>query len=684
MSIRKKMLVFVLIIEITSMSCILLLSDIVLNRQIDKAAQSYMQNAFIIAYNQILNRSGEMEKVSVKTSKSTEFGQALQTNNIPALKRTIDEVNEIYNYLDFYMVFNEKKILITSNPNIKNPKLSRLNILMNKAESKHNTITSEEVFNLDDLFNVNSEEYNKFRVLISENDKNSSSNKYLTKCLASVSISPVYNKANGQLSGYLAIGSIINNDDYFPKNYSASVENSYLALSIDGIRIASSIKGPKKVNYIGTEIPIPISTLDGSKNGYYGKKSFDGQIHIFLDKYITNCDGKEVAAIGVGIPEEKFSIIMNAQRSIIIFATVFFLIILIFISKYFANRITEPIIVATGLANQISKGNNQIVIDNKFLKEKNSEIAILLIAFEKMASDLNKSKEEIMSYLEKLKGEHLEQEKLSMQLVELNENLEKKVQLRTQGLREALNSLKKAGQVKSLFLANMSHELRTPLSAIINCSQILIEEMFGPLNDKQKKYIKNILENSTHLLQLINDILDISKIETGKMTLILGYYSVSDIVMESFSIVKSLAYHKNIDVKININPADFKVKVDANKLKQILCNLLSNAIKFTPLNGKVVVEVSKDGEYMRLTVKDNGIGIKKEDQKRIFNEFEQVDSSYEREYEGTGLGLPLTKKLTEMHGGKIFLTSQLGIGTEVIVILPINIDEGTNNNVTIS
>lgn len=668
MSIRKKMLVLVLIVEIVPMLFILLFTNRILNEQIVKAAQGYLQNALKIAYNQMANRLDQMEKVSTQTSRSTEFVQALQIRNIPTLNRTINDVNDIYNYLDFYMVFNEKKMLITSSPSIKNTRLSRFNELMNKAESKHNTITSEEVFNLDDLFNVNSKEYNKYKVSIS---KGSNENNYLTKCLAAVSISPIYIKDNSQPIGYLVIGEIANNDDYFPKNYSASVENSYLAISIDGIRIASNVQGPKIQNYIGSSTPMSINTLKGTTDVYYGRQNNDGEIHIFLDKPIINYDGKSIGMLGVGIPENKFSIIMNTQIGIIILVTGFCLIIMVFISKYFANLITQPIIVATELANQISQGNNEIKIDNRFLKEKNSEVVILLKAFEKMAFDLEKSKEEIENYIEKLKSEQLEQKKLSKQLAELNESLEKKVQFRTHDLREAINSLEKSDKVKSIFLANMSHELRTPLNGIINCSQLLKEEMFGPLNDKQKKYISNILDNSTHLLQLINDILDISKIDAGRMTLVLGDYSVSDIVMASFSIVKSMSYRKNINVEININPSDFKVKVDSNKLKQILCNLLSNAIKFTPQNGNVLVEVSKNEGYLLLIVQDNGIGIKEEDQKRIFNEFEQVDNSYEKEYEGTGLGLPLSKKLVELHNGKILLLSNIDKGTKVIVKIPI-------------
>lgn len=679
MPIRRKVLILVSLIVIVPMIFIFFISNSVLNNQIEKAAQGYLQNAFIISRNQIVNRLNEMERLSIRTTKSLEFQKAIQEKNTRGLNQIIFDINEVYDYIDFYMVFDDKKRLIACPPNIKKSKFPRLNALISKAENSHNIIVSEELFNLEDLFYTDSNEYNKFKVLISKSNEDNKVNKYLTKCLTSVNISPIYNKKNNKNIGFLVIGAIANNDKYFPEIYSKSVENSYLALSIDGIRIASNIRSPKKENYIGSLIPISINTLEGRRNVYYGKQNIDGEVHIFLDKTIVDCDGNNVGVLGVGIPEHKFSIIMNTQRNIIIFVSLICLVFMIFIGRHAANLITKPIVRATELADQISHGNNEIVIDECFFKEKNSETTILLEAFKKMAADLRTSEEERLDYLEELQNQHFEQQKLSEQLFTLNENLEEKVKLRTRDLREAVISLKKSGEVKSRFLANMSHELRTPLSAIINSSEMLKEEMFGPLNDKQKRYINNVLNSGTHLLQLINDILDISKIEAGKMTLALDYYSISNVVMGSVSIVKSLAYRKNIDIAINIVPSDFMIKVDANKLKQILCNLLSNAIKFTQQNGKVIVDVSRNGGYMKVTIKDNGIGIKEEDQERIFNEFEQVDGSYERKYGGTGLGLPLTKKLIEMHNGKIFLLSQIGKGTEVIVTLPINIDESRNS-----
>lgn len=680
MPIRKRILILVSVIITVPMLLVFLLSSTILDNEIERAAQGYLQNAFIIARNLMQDRLNEMKRLSSETSKSEEFSVAVEKMDSLKLEKTIKNISKVYSYLDLYMVFDEKGELILNMPKLKYSQASRIKDLIEKSKTVQSTVISEEVFNLEDLFDENSEEYNRFKVLISNNN----TTKYLTKALAAISVSPVYNREGNKIIGFFVLGSLANNNNYFPEIYTSNVENSYLAISVDGIRIASNIRSPKKQNFVGSTIPVPISRLEESTNGYYGRESYDGEVHIFLDKPIVNCDGNKIAVLGVGIPENKFSIIMNTQKTIIIVVSLCCLILMAFIARYYANKITEPIIKATELANQIAKGSRDIEVEERFLQARNSETTILLEAFEKMAADLKNSEEERRIYFEKLEGEHAMQQKLSKELYLLNESLEEKVSLRTQDLYEAVAALKRAGKVKSLFLANMSHELRTPLSAIISCSEILKEEVFGPLNDMQLKYITNILNSGNHLLHIINDILDISKIESGKMTLNLGVYTISSIVEEGMTIVKSLAYSKDISLEARIMPEDFMLKVDANKLKQILCNLLSNAIKFTPANGQVSVAAVKEGSFAKFTVKDNGIGIKEEDQERVFIEFEQVDSSYERKYGGTGLGLPLTKKLVELHNGKIFLLSQPGRGTEVIVTLPLDIDESNKSSIIVS
>ena len=483
---------------------------------------------------------------------------------------------------------------------------------------------------------------------------------------------PIFDeKRADQLIGYLVVGDTVNNDPYFPASYSRQVENSFLAISTDGIRVSSNIQTPTKENYIGSRIPVTNETLDGPKQYFFGRVDFNDEVHVFLDEPIINHNGEVTAALGVGIPEEKFARILSTNQYLIISVTIFGLALMLIIGRYFAEVITEPIMVATRFAERLTRGERSLVLRPEWVKDQKSETGILLTTFQKLATSLEASERTNEEYLEKLRQEHQRQVELSCQLQEMNDELEGKVAARTLELVQAVEELKRANGVKSQFLANMSHELRTPLSAIISSAEALLGEVFGPLTEKQSKHIQTALSNGNHLLQLINDILDICKIEAGKMNLSFSEFYLSEIIENSCAVVRSIASRKNIEIGVRLEPADFKIRADAVKVKQILYNLLSNAVKFTPDNGKVEVEAFQQGQFVQIRVRDNGIGIRDEDQERVFVEFEQVDNSYQRLYEGTGLGLPLTRKLVEMHGGQIFLISKEGVGTEVVFTLPI-------------
>jgi len=251
-------------------------------------------------------------------------------------------------------------------------------------------------------------------------------------------------------------------------------------------------------------------------------------------------------------------------------------------------------------------------------------------------------------------------------------SLAQRVDERTADLSRANSNLARALRVKDEFLANMSHELRTPLNAILGLSESLGEQTAGPLNEKQQKYITTISESGHHLLSLINDILDLAKIEAGQITLDINKMDIQSVCQASLRMIKQLAQNKNQDVTLIIDDGLGLMWADERRLKQMIVNLLGNAVKFTPEDGKIGMEVhgDRDENKVTITVWDNGIGIKESDLLKVFQPFVQLDAGFARGAPGTGLGLALVAQMARLHGGSVSVTSQPGIGSRFTIVLP--------------
>ncbi len=240
-----------------------------------------------------------------------------------------------------------------------------------------------------------------------------------------------------------------------------------------------------------------------------------------------------------------------------------------------------------------------------------------------------------------------------------------------QEIEDKSRQLEIANQHKSDFLANMSHELRTPLNAIIGFSEVLLEKMFGEVNEKQLDYLNDIHSSGRHLLALINDVLDLSKIEAGRMELELSSFDLPAALASALTLVRERAQRHGIALALEIDPRLGAVQADERKCKQILLNLLSNAVKFTPDGGRVALRARLDSDKAEIAVADTGIGIANEDQATVFEEFRQVGRDYTKKAEGTGLGLALAKRFVELHGGTIRLESEPGKGSTFTFTLPV-------------
>jgi signal transduction histidine kinase len=299
-------------------------------------------------------------------------------------------------------------------------------------------------------------------------------------------------------------------------------------------------------------------------------------------------------------------------------------------------------------------------------------------------------------------NEHLQREieerrHVQEKLVRLNQELEDRVVQRTAEIQESNEKLKTAiaaaeaaNQAKSDFLANMSHELRTPLNHIIGFTELVREQHFGTLNDIQREYLTDVLNSSNHLLSLINDILDLSKVEAGKLELFRSEIELPHLLENCIVMVKEKAQKHRLRITTEFHAIPERIEGDNRKLKQILYNLLSNAVKFTPEGGRICIGAGPypqhgsgpleldasagdacDNPYIEIYVMDTGIGLKPDDRERIFNPFEQANGSRKRQYQGTGLGLSLTRKLVDLHHGWIWAESKgLGSGSVFRMVIP--------------
>jgi len=327
--------------------------------------------------------------------------------------------------------------------------------------------------------------------------------------------------------------------------------------------------------------------------------------------------------------------------------------LLIILTYIVLRKIVQPISILKDGVLKVGSGD----LDHRIDIKSGDEI-------EDLANEFNNMAMELKNFYAQL------EDKVKVRTAEI-ETSNRALEASNKALELSNRALEKANRLKSEFLANMSHELRTPLNSIIGFSEIIIDKIYGDLNKKQVKYLENIHKSGKHLLELINSILDLSKVEAGKMKLSPSDFQLSKALQEVLTIINPLAEKKNITISFSIEEGIDEIRADRLKYKQIMYNLLGNAIKFTPVDGSASVSVTREDGFISTSVSDTGIGIKNDDIGKIFESFRQADGSTTRDFGGTGLGLTLTKQFIELHGGKISVKSKVGEGSVFTFTLPL-------------
>ena len=354
----------------------------------------------------------------------------------------------------------------------------------------------------------------------------------------------------------------------------------------------------------------------------------------------------------VGIAKDKLIHRANMEMlwslSILVIAT----LVAMSFAWLFGNRIfVKPIYELVAAVTRFGTGEMNA---RTGLQHTNDEVGQLAQSFDDMAT--------------LLESRNLEREKIQAELQASNRRLQEAI--------EQANDMailaQAANVAKSEFLANMSHELRTPLNVIIGFAELILDKQCGPLTPEQEEYLGDVLHSAQGLFQLINDILDLTKIEAGNLELELSEVRLPELLSRSLTILKEKALKHNIRLSYEEDDTPVSIIADERKLKQIIYNLLANAVKFTPDGGEVHIRSKFEEGFVRVSVEDSGIGIKKEDIERIFDPFEQADSSLSRRFQGSGLGLSLTRSLVELHGGRIWVESHgEGKGSTFSFLIPL-------------
>lgn len=639
-----------------------ILITIIMNKLVDNNITNILDRTLVVArteYNRFYKES--INSFSL-------FNRDLAIKDVKSLQQIVAQSS---NY-DFWLVVEDDKIIDSSGRH-QSPLSSELLKIAALCRSRKSPVAASELSTLADLYQFSRQLGQKQALLqpgLQEDDFSR------TPVLFQVVAIPLFAESH-QLETIIVVGKILNNDNSIVENINRLIPGTNSTISIrNGLRISGNIKSASHDSYIGKlqEREHINSVYSGRR--YYGQIVLEDLNDKIVSEPIMNSQKEIIGALTTGFPYRQFADTKdNITLSIGLIGFVSFLVALA-TNLTLSRKGSRPLIQLSSLSGKISQAeriNAEHIENLKTIKAAEIlEIQELQCAFVKMTSSLYEKNVENDAFMAELSRDKNELHHLTTKLHEANADLEQRVRDRTQDLQTAVMELTELNKMKTKFLSNMSHEIRTPLNSIIGFSDVLHEEAFGPLNQKQKEYIQIVLNSAKHLLDLINDILDMSIIDQGRINLHKQLEQPNQLIYSVMNVIQPQAERKRIRTLLCLDESIPAILLDPVRIKQVLYNLLNNAIKFTPADGAISISSSFIENQVVICIKDNGIGIAEDVQKKVFDEFFQAEHSYEKLFDGVGLGLPLSRKLIEMHNGKIDLMSQVGMGTTVIVSIPAN------------
>ncbi len=583
--------------------------------------------------------------------------------------RALPTVLTEYPIMDLWFITDSRGRVLLSSAENQAPLLDSLTESTRAAWQEGKTFNSTEVVTLDLL-----RSYNPLlaeRAVVEQVGELSRSYGALIQVVA-----VPYRQGSDGTSGAIVGVHLLNNDNSIAAQIAAKIPDSFSTLSVGGIRVAGNLSSPHVPTYVGQQqTPDLISTIQQGKR-FYGRVRLGNELdHLVVSDPIRDSNGRVIGAITTGHPSDGLASLKEDTVVYIILSALLCWSAVFVVSSLASRRWADPISALAKLARQIYEADDVSPQHLTLLKglppAMTREIENLQLCVSRMTISLFEKNEEAQRLVKELGLERNELERLAQQLQEANATLEARVEEKTMELRNAMLDLVASNNLKSKLLANTSHELRTPLNSIIGFSEMLTGGFYGELPGPQRDRVQIIAENARYLLKLINDLLDVSMVEQGKLTLELQVVDLTDLVTSALQLIRHDCDMNQIQITTELEPDLPAVSVDPTRIKQVLYNVLSNAVKFTERDGEITVQTMASAGEVTVVVRDTGIGVNERDQLYVFDEFYQAENTSYRKQAGFGLGLPLSKKLVELHGGRIGLKSILGKGTTITVTIPI-------------